>query len=108
MIAYLVDEQGNDVGKAEFSVVPRSGERISLRLYAGAFTKDGKEPSIPGEILLRVDQVTYMAFNSAVVDENLLTWTSGKDSYAVIAVSPLDEDAQTYIQYIREQARVEE
>lgn len=108
MIAYLVDEQGNDVGKAEFSVVPHSGERISLRLYAGSFTKDGKKPSIPGEILLRVDQVTYMAFNAGIIDYDLQAWTSGKDAYAVIEVSPLDEDAQAYMQHIREQARVEE
>ena len=100
MLAYFVDDKGNDLATAEFSTLPHIGEQIDIRLFAGFATTDGKEPHVPDSIVLRVERVIFNAFNSKAITENLQTWTFGKDAYAVVTVSAVDEDAQTYIQYV--------
>lgn len=107
MMAYLVDDEGNNISRAEFSALPRVGDQIGVRLFAGFATIDGKEPSIPSAIMLKVEQVTFEAFNSDHID-NLQAWTYGHDAYALLRVSPVDEYAQTYMQYVKEQMKEDE
>ena len=92
------------LGEAEFSVMPRPGDIVGLCLVPGFHRMSDGSLAPIGDALFKVEAMSFQAFNSIRVEEWMTTlWTRGKDAFAILEVSAVDEQTQAYIERVKAQ-----